>query len=116
MPQNLKNWNINPPLMYLDMKFDLKAGLVSSIFFIWALLWLSLGTFSFLSGLQEKRLEKSPQLAKFQNLRKTHSKLVNAQNKHVIHHLEGDVGIKKWSPFFFLLHPKVGWGGGSFSM
>ena len=48
MPQNLKKKNINPPPLYL-IKLNL----------IWALLWLSFNTFSFLFVLQEKQPKKS---------------------------------------------------------
>ena len=45
--------------------------------------------FNFLAILLENSLKNSPTLAEIQNWLKTHRKVVNAQNKHVIQHFGG---------------------------
>ena len=79
------------------LKDRLYIGLVDKFNFNFGLLWVSFGTFSFLSMLQEKQPKKSPTLARFQDWLRTHPNVVNAQYKHVIHYFGG--GVKKWSCF-----------------
>ena len=71
------------------LKDRLYIGLVDKFNFNFGLLWVSFGTFSFLSMLQEKQPKKSPTLARFQDWLRTHPNVVNAQYKHVIHYLGG---------------------------
>ena len=57
--------------------------------------------FVFLAVLLGKWPKNSPKLSKFHNLLKTHPKVVNKQNTHVIHHIEGMLALKSSVCFLF---------------
>ena len=89
-PTSPKNGGIDICFMCLQI---LDENFEKLHFFICGYLPWYQGTFSFLAVMLEKRPKKSQKLAKSQNWLKTHSKVINAQNKRLFYHFWGMLGL-----------------------
>ena len=83
---------------------NLILKLICFLQLIWALLQVLKRDFSFWSVLKEKQQQQKgkEKLAKFHNWLKTHSKVVNAQNKRQFYQFWGMLAWKKWFQNFHL--------------